>query len=135
MAIVPETTERTLRFGNSGPHMHPAPVGVRSGPTAVMSFEPLVSSVAEDPTEVLARLGTALVDGGAIDQRTLDRARRVAAETGGRLDHVLTQLGLVSERGLAESLAQLIAAPLVAAADYPDTPLFLDRLKAKFLRR
>jgi hypothetical protein len=31
----------------------------------------------------------------------------------GRLDHVLTQLGLVSERGLAEVLAQLIGAPLV----------------------
>src|SRR5947208_2676242 len=76
-----------------------------------------------------------LVDSGAIDRRTLDRARRVAAETGGRLDQVLTQLGLVSERGLAEALAQLIAAPVVRAADYPETPLFHDRLKAKFLRR
>jgi len=32
-------------------------------------------------------------------------------------------------------LAQLTAAPLVTAADYPDTPLFHDRLKPKFLRR
>jgi general secretion pathway protein E len=32
-------------------------------------------------------------------------------------------------------LAQLIAAPLVGAADYPDAPLFHDRLKPKFLRR
>jgi general secretion pathway protein E len=76
-----------------------------------------------------------LVDSGAIDRRTLDRARRVATETGGRLDQVLTQLGLVSDRGLAEALAQLIAAPLVGAADYPDAPLFHDRLKPKFLRR
>src|SRR6202030_572280 len=72
---------------------------------------------------------------GAIDRRTLDRARRVAAETGARLDQVLTQLGLVSDRGLAEALAQLIAAPLVGTADYPDAPLFHDRLKPKFLRR
>src|SRR5438132_5652881 len=100
-----------------------------------MSLEAIISSVAGNPDEVLARLGGSLVDSGAIDRRSLDRARRVAAETAGRLDHVLTQLGLVSERGLAETLAQLIAAPLVTAADYPDTPLFLDRLKAKFLRR
>ena len=84
---------------------------------------------------MVAKLGVSLVDSGAIDRRTLDRARRVAAETGARLDQVLTQLGLVSDRGLAEALAQLIAAPLVGAADYPDAPLFHDRLKPKFLRR
>jgi general secretion pathway protein E len=100
-----------------------------------MSFEPIISSIAEDPAEVLARLGAVLVESGAIDRRTLDRAGRVAVETGGRLDHVLTQLGLVSERGLAEALAQLIGAPLAEAREYPDTPLFLDRLKVKFLRK
>jgi len=100
-----------------------------------MSFEPIISSIAEDPAEVLARLGAVLVEGGTIDRRTLDRAGRVAVETGGRLDHVLTQLGLVSERGLAEALAQLTGAPLVEVRDYPDTPLFLDRLKVKFLRK
>jgi general secretion pathway protein E len=100
-----------------------------------MSFEPIISSIAEDPAEVIARLGAVLVEGGTIDRRTLDRAGRVAVETGGRLDHVLTQLGLVSERGLAEALAQLIGAPLAEARDYPDAPLFLDRLKVKFLRK
>jgi general secretion pathway protein E len=100
-----------------------------------MSFEPIISSIVEDPAEVLARLGAVLVEGGTIDRRTLDRAGRVAVETGGRLDHVLTQLGLVSERALAEALAQLVGAPLAEARDYPDTPLFLDRLKVKFLRK
>jgi len=100
-----------------------------------MSFEPIISPIPEDPAEVLARLGAVLVEGGTIDRRTLDRAGRVAAETGGRLDHVLTQLGLVSERGLAEALAQLLGARLVEARDYPDAPLFLDRLKVKFLRK
>ena len=100
-----------------------------------MSLEAIISSVAGNPDEVLARLGGSLVDSGAIDRRSLDRARRVAAETAGRLDHVLTQLGLVSERGLAEALAQLIRAPLVGPADYPDAPLFADRLKVKFLRQ
>jgi len=100
-----------------------------------MTFEPIASPSTQDPGDLVAKLGVSLVDSGAIDRRTLDRARRVAAETGARLDQVLTQLGLVSDRGLAEALAQLIAAPLVGAADYPDAPLFHDRLKPKFLRR
>jgi len=100
-----------------------------------VNFVPVFSSAPDNPAEVLGKLGMSLVDSGAIDRRTLDRARRVAAETGARLDQVLTQLGLVSDRGLAEALAQLIAAPLVGAADYPDAPLLQDRLKPKFLRR
>src|SRR6266446_2549326 len=100
-----------------------------------MTFEPIASPGKQDTAYLLAKLGTTLVESGAIDRRTLDRARRVASETGGRLDQVLTQLGLMSDRGLAEALAQLIAAPLVRTADYPEAPLFHDRLKAKFLRR
>src|SRR5437763_1599261 len=100
-----------------------------------MTFEPISSPSNQDTGELVARLGASLVDNGAIDRRTLDRARRVAAERGARLDHVLTQLGLGSDRGLAEALAHLIAAPLVGAAEYPDAPLFHDRLKPKCLRR
>jgi general secretion pathway protein E len=100
-----------------------------------MPFESVASPSTHDPSDLVAKLGVSLVDSGAIDRRTLDRARRVAAETGARLDQVLTQLGLVSDRGLAEALAQLIAAPLVGAADYPEAPLFHDRLRPKFLRR
>ncbi|MFL5269116.1 MAG: GspE/PulE family protein [Stellaceae bacterium] len=100
-----------------------------------MTFEPIASPTTQDTADLLTQLGAALVDGGAIDKRTLDRARRVATETGNRLDQVLTQLGLMSDRGLAEALARLISAPLVGAADYPEAPLFYDRLKPKFLRR
>ena len=100
-----------------------------------MTFAPVASPTAQDAAEALARLGPALLDSGAVDQRTLERARRVASETSGRLDRVLTQLGLISERGLAEALAELVAAPIVRPADYPDTALFVDRLKPKFLRK
>jgi general secretion pathway protein E len=100
-----------------------------------MTFEPIASPGKQDTAHLLAKLGTTLVESGSIDRRTLERARRVASETGGRLDQVLTQLGLMSDRGLAEALAELIAAPVVVASDYPDRPLFHDRLKAKFLRR
>jgi general secretion pathway protein E len=80
-------------------------------------------------------LGAKLVETGAIDQRGLDRARRIATETGGRLDRILTQLGLVSERGLAEAFARMLSVPLLALADYPAVPLLEDRLKPKFLRK
>src|SRR6266704_2103576 len=96
-----------------------------------MTFEPIASPGKQDTAHLLAKLGTTLVETGAIDRRTLDRARRVASETGGRLDQVLTQLGLMSDRGLAEALAELIAAPVVVASDYPDRPLFQDRLYAE----
>jgi general secretion pathway protein E len=100
-----------------------------------MTFEPASHATEEDAAEALSRLGATLVEGGAIDLRTLERARRVAAETDSRLDRVLTQLGLVSERGLAEAFSHLLGAPIVAVSDYPDTGLFLDRLHAKFLRK
>jgi general secretion pathway protein E len=100
-----------------------------------MSIEASASPVIANAEDALERLGAALVEGSAIDQRTLERARRVSAETGGRIDHVLTQLGLVSERLLAEALARLSGSALVAPADYPAAPLFADRLGVKFLRR
>jgi general secretion pathway protein E len=102
---------------------------------AVEALDTPIAPIVRDRGDAITRLEADLVASGAVDNRTLERARRVAHETGGRLDRVLTQLGLVSERGLAEALAQLVAAPLVGPADYPDAPLFVDRLRAKFLRK
>src|SRR5437773_8865464 len=103
-----------------------------------MVIEAIPSPGAEavgQPADELSRLSDILLGRGALDNRTLDRARRVTLDTGGRLDRVLTQLGMVSERGLAEALAELVGAPLVGPADYPEEPLFVDRLKPKFLRK
>jgi len=83
----------------------------------------------------LEQIGQLLIDLGVIDQRSLARARRVADETRNRLDRVLTQLGMVSERGLAEALATLFHVPLAQVPDYPRAPLFVDRLRPKFLRK
>ena len=91
-------------------------------------------TAAHHAEDELLRLGELLLDSGALDQRSLDRARRVAAETGTRLDRVMTQLGMISERGLTEALARLLNIALVRPADYPETPLFYDRLKPKYLR-
>ncbi len=64
----------------------------------------------------LDALGDILVRRGHCDQRTLERARRVALESDQRLDVVLIQLGLVSERGLVDAYADLLAIPVVGAA-------------------
>jgi len=83
----------------------------------------------------LGALGDILVQQGHCDQRTLERARRVAAESDQRLDLVLIQLGLVSERGLADAYAGLLSAPVTSADRYPSVkPVFPDLLSAGFLR-
>ncbi len=83
----------------------------------------------------LDALGDILLRQGHCDQRTLERARRVAVEFDQRLDAVLLQLGLVSERGLADAYGNLLSIPVVSADRYPTLePVLPDRLSAEFLR-
>ncbi len=83
----------------------------------------------------LDALGDILLRQGHCDQRTLERARRVAIDSGQRLDVVLIQLGLVSERGLADTYADLLSVPVATAERYPPSePVLPDRLGATFLR-
>ena len=46
----------------------------------------------------------------------------------------MPKLGLVSERDVAEALAQLLDLPLAGEADYPDLPLHGERVSANFLK-
>ncbi|MCZ6720310.1 MAG: type II secretion system ATPase GspE [Proteobacteria bacterium] len=64
----------------------------------------------------------------------LERARRLQQETGERLHVILTQLGLISERAMAEALADFLALPLVGLSDYPAEPAIDDAISAKFLK-
>jgi general secretion pathway protein E len=81
--------------------------------------------------ELLAQI---LVRQGACDAQTIDRGRRVAAESGQRLDQVLLQLGLVTERGLAEGYGTLLSVPVASPARYPEAPVLPERLASRFLR-
>jgi general secretion pathway protein E len=78
-------------------------------------------------------LGELLVRQGKLDARGLDRAQRVRG--GGRdgLLELLSKLGLVAERDLAEATAQILALPLVTARDYPPAPLLDDKVSVRFL--
>ena len=82
-----------------------------------------------------ATLGDILVRQGHCDLRTIERARRVAIDSNQRLDAVLIQLGLVSERGLAGSFAEMLSLPVTPVDRYPRfEPILPDRLTAAFLR-
>ncbi len=84
----------------------------------------------------MERLAALLVSGGQCDQRTIERGRRVAEESDQRLDLVLLQLGLVSERGLAEAYAGLLGLPIAGPERYGlESPLLAERLGGRFLRQ
>ncbi len=83
----------------------------------------------------LEQLTDILLRTGQCDIRALERSRRVADETAQRLDSVLLQLGLVSERGMADAYATLLDLPVARADSYPtEQPLFAERLSGRFLR-
>ncbi|WP_458094224.1 GspE/PulE family protein [Roseomonas sp. WA12] len=59
----------------------------------------------------------------------------MAAGTGRRIDAVLIQLGLITERELAQGFADLLGLPVAPPSRYPVTPVLPDRLTARFLRQ
>ncbi|MDR3537706.1 MAG: GspE/PulE family protein [Acetobacteraceae bacterium] len=85
----------------------------------------------EDALEELAAL---LMRDGQCDAKSIERARRVAEESGQRLDIALSQLGMVTERDLAYAYARLLGLTVAGPERYPAEPLHADRLSAAFLR-
>jgi general secretion pathway protein E len=78
-------------------------------------------------------VGELLIKRGKLSRSGLDRALRLTAETGERVDLLLTKLGQVSERDIAEALSAQLELPLAEPDNYPVAPLLPDRLSAKFL--
>ncbi len=70
---------------------------------------------------------------GKLAADALARAEQVASESGERVEHVLTQLGLVSEKDMAEALAAYLSLKIVGPSDYPAAPVLEDRLQRSFL--
>ncbi|MEE8370877.1 MAG: GspE/PulE family protein, partial [Sphingomonadales bacterium] len=82
-----------------------------------------------------AALAAALAEEGRIDSETLARAQQLAAQEKRPLWQVLPRLGMIAESQLAETLSKTFDLPLVSADDFPDKPLFGDRVSARFLRK
>jgi general secretion pathway protein E len=70
---------------------------------------------------------------GKLAADALARAEQVASESGERVEHVLTQLGLVSDKDMAEALSAYLSLKIVAPGDYPAQPVLEDRLQRGFL--
>ncbi|HXC56385.1 MAG TPA: type II secretion system ATPase GspE [Rhizomicrobium sp.] len=88
-----------------------------------------------DPAHPVRKaLAAHLIAAGKLTPVASQRAERLAADSGERLELVLARLGLASERDIAEALAALLALPLAGAGDYPAAPLLEDRLNRQFLR-
>ncbi len=80
-------------------------------------------------------LAQRLVEAGKLQPSGLERALRVNEETGEHLASALTKLGLVSENDLAAAYAEALGLKLAVRADFPDEPLFEDRLSFRFLQQ
>jgi general secretion pathway protein E len=79
-------------------------------------------------------LAEILIDKGRLEASQLDRALRLQEGSGERLGSLLVKLGLVSERDVAEALAQQLSVPLVQARDYPEVALLEGQISTRFLR-
>ena len=76
-----------------------------------------------------------LVAKGRLKEADLARGRRLHEEDpSGRLVALLTRLGLVSEREMADAVAEIMHLPLVAAKDFPESPPPNVQLSVRFLK-
>ena len=93
-----------------------------------------VQAVIDDLEGHERALGARLIEAGKLDRNGLERALKLRAESGERLSALLPKLGLVSERDLAEAVAAELDLPLIGAREFPETPLYAERLSPRFLR-
>lgn len=79
-------------------------------------------------------LAARLIAHGKLDKASAERALNLRNESEERLDQILTKLGLVHERDVAEAMSTELDVPLVATTEFPDAPV-LESASPKFLRQ
>ena len=97
---------------------------------STQSAQPVLGTVAAD----IASLTQMLLSRGACDQAAIDRAARLARQTGERLDRVLVQLGLVTERDLAQAAGDALGLAFATPDSFPHEPVLPEIFRARFLR-
>jgi general secretion pathway protein E len=97
-----------------------------------------MSVVAESRMEQLddSALGQALVRAGRLSEADLLRVERMRGTQpeAAPLSALLVKLGLVSERNMAASLAELLHLPLAQVADYPEVAVLDAGLSYRFMK-
>jgi general secretion pathway protein E len=100
-----------------------------SAPAAMSSPELLEERISQ---QLLAR--------GRLKEADFGRARRLHEESGGSqpgngLVALMTRIGLVSERDVAEAGAEVLGIPLVTAKDFPEAPPPNVQLSIRFMKQ
>lgn len=95
------------------------------------------SSAASVEIETLdERICQFLVNKGRLKEADVGRARRVYEDgDSGSFVSLLTRLGLVSEREMAEALAELLNLPMLSAKEFPETPPANVQVSVRFLKQ
>jgi general secretion pathway protein E len=90
--------------------------------------------VAHGNASATTDLAGVLRDRGLLADEALQRAQRIARESGERLEAVVTRLGMMSEDRLAAELGQAAGLAVVTAQAFPGTPVAGPPLSLAFLR-
>jgi len=87
-------------------------------------------------TSLDERICQFLVERGRLKENDLARGRRLHDEdpTSGSLVSLLTRLGLVSEREMAEAVSELLELPLVGVKEFPEAPPQSVQTSVRFLK-
>ena len=105
----------------------PKPFGKRAPGQDPLAF---VKLGRDDSEDIIARL----LQSGRCDAIAVDRADALGRARGLRRPQALVQLGLVSERALAETFADCLGLKIAGAGRYPAAPVLPALLRAAFLR-
>lgn len=128
----------TRRDGKADARAHPYLIqprnhGMSDRETAVTSAGAIVAEMpdAEQPEE---RFRHRLAESGALGEDALARAARAAGAEGGRLDRVITRLGLLSEEAVARIWADVLGRPFQEDDGLATLRLDADSLRTDYLR-
>ena len=89
----------------------------------------------EGPGSVEDRISGELLARGRLKEADLGRARRLHEESGGSLVALMTRIGLVSERDVAEAAADVLGMPLLSSRDCPEAPPANVQLSVRFMKQ
>src|SRR6185369_5894183 len=98
------------------------------------AVEPLPTPAQDESLD--ERICEYLVARGRLKEADLARARRLLEEGGdGNLVPLLTRLGLVSEREMADALSDVMGLPLISAKEFPEAPPPNVAMSIRFLKQ
>ncbi|MFC4819486.1 type II secretion system ATPase GspE [Dokdonella ginsengisoli] len=104
----------------------------------MVAVAPLESAASRPAVEASLddRICQFLVARGRLKETDLVRGRRLHEEdpASGSLVSLLTRLGLVSEREMAEAVSELLSLPLLSAKEFPETPPQNVQTSVRFLK-